>query len=152
MRQGWYIQYIDRDPVVLARQEALERTKKREMDDQQRHERHLDKLVREAKSTGEAEGAKPEFTGLARGEGDDEPVRFGLGVSAKKKPVMGAAGGPVPISAVFGEDDEDDVTRMLKAAPKPKEFKVPEFMQSLPPLDPPTSTHSAPKPASEVRC
>jgi DNA/RNA-binding protein KIN17 len=132
--QGWYIQYIDRDPIVLARQEALERSKKKELDDQQRHEKLLDKLVKQAKETGGGgPGDDHKFTGLERRDGDDEPVKFELSGFGKKRAVAGgASGGAVPISVAFGDDaDDDELKRVLATAPKPKEFKVPEFMQSL---------------------
>jgi DNA/RNA-binding protein KIN17 len=129
--QGWYIQYIDRDPIVLARQEALERSKKKELDDQQRHEKLLDRLVKQAKETGVAVDDQ-KFTGLERREGEDEPVKFELGGFGKKRAVTGgASAGPVPISVAFGASaDDDELKRVLATAPKPKEFKVPEFMQS----------------------
>lgn len=37
--KGWFIQYIDRDPRVLARQKELEKQKARERDDEERHAR-----------------------------------------------------------------------------------------------------------------
>ncbi len=61
--QGWYISYIDRDPEVLKRQEALEKMKKKELDDQERHNSLVDRLVKEAQEREKALGPAPEYTG-----------------------------------------------------------------------------------------
>ena len=37
--KGWFIQYIDRDPLVLKRQKELEKARMREQDDEERHAR-----------------------------------------------------------------------------------------------------------------
>ena len=60
--QGWYISYIDRDPAVIARQEALEKMKRKELDDQERHNKLMDKLVEEAREKGLP---PPEYTGAS---------------------------------------------------------------------------------------
>lgn len=62
-RQGWYISYIDRDPAVLARQEALERMKQKELEEQDRHNRMLDRLVEEAREKAATEAPAVEYTG-----------------------------------------------------------------------------------------
>ncbi len=58
--QGWYISYIDRDPAVLARQAALEKMRKKDLDDQERQNLLMDRLVGEAREKGVA---GPEYTG-----------------------------------------------------------------------------------------
>lgn len=35
--KGWFLEYIDRDPEVVRRQKELERAKKKEKDDDERH-------------------------------------------------------------------------------------------------------------------
>lgn len=39
--KGWFIQYIDRDPRVIARQKELERQKAKEKDDEERHAKYV---------------------------------------------------------------------------------------------------------------
>ena len=46
--------------------------------------------------------------------------------------VSAGAGGPVAAAVpVFGSLDDDDEDARLKAALKPKEFKIPEFMKGF---------------------
>jgi len=51
--QGWYIQYIDRDPRALARKEALEKMKRNELNAEDRRRRHIEKLVAKANAGGQ---------------------------------------------------------------------------------------------------
>uniref|UniRef100_A0A674F524 DNA/RNA-binding protein KIN17 n=1 Tax=Salmo trutta TaxID=8032 RepID=A0A674F524_SALTR len=44
--KGWYIQYIDRDPETIRRQEELERKKKQDLDDQERSAKFIEEQVR----------------------------------------------------------------------------------------------------------
>ena len=39
--KGWFIQYIDRDPLVLQRQKELEKQKAKEKDDEERQARFI---------------------------------------------------------------------------------------------------------------
>uniref|UniRef100_A0A3B3Z8H7 DNA/RNA-binding protein KIN17 n=1 Tax=Periophthalmus magnuspinnatus TaxID=409849 RepID=A0A3B3Z8H7_9GOBI len=44
--KGWYIQYIDRDPETIRRQEELARKKKHDLDDEERSARFIEEQVR----------------------------------------------------------------------------------------------------------
>lgn len=81
--KGWFIQYIDRDPMVLARQKELEKQKARERDDEERHARNIEEMVRKGleKTDGEV---KVEFTELKR-TNDDEKVAFKFSASSTEK-------------------------------------------------------------------
>uniref|UniRef100_A0A669D2D5 Kin17 DNA and RNA binding protein n=1 Tax=Oreochromis niloticus TaxID=8128 RepID=A0A669D2D5_ORENI len=68
--KGWYIQYIDRDPETIRRQEEQARKKKQELDDEERSARMIEEQVRkgrEGKDTDEA----PVYTELKR-ESEEE--------------------------------------------------------------------------------
>ncbi len=53
--KGWYVQYIDRDPETIRRQEELEKKKKQEMDDEERSAKFIEEQVRRGQ-----EGKEPE--------------------------------------------------------------------------------------------
>lgn len=44
--KGWYIQYIDRDPETIRRQEELEKKKKQDLDDEERSAKFIEEQVR----------------------------------------------------------------------------------------------------------
>jgi len=46
--RGWYVQYIDRDPLLLARQEAARKRAEAERMEEQRHMKRMDEIRREA--------------------------------------------------------------------------------------------------------
>lgn len=55
--KGWYVQYIDRDPETIRRQEELERKKKQDLDDQERGALFIEEQVRRGR-----EGKEPEVS------------------------------------------------------------------------------------------
>lgn len=91
--KGWYIQYIDRDPETIRRQEEQARKKKQELDDEERSARMIEEQVRkgrEGKDTDEA----PVYTELKR-ESEEEKVAFNLGACS-------SVAGPSKSSSVLG--------------------------------------------------
>lgn len=44
--KGWYVQYIDRDPETIRRQEEQARKKKHDLDDEERSARFIEEQVR----------------------------------------------------------------------------------------------------------
>ncbi|KAK0144712.1 DNA/RNA-binding protein KIN17 [Merluccius polli] len=68
--KGWYIQYIDRDPETIRRQEELERKKKQDLDDEERSAKFIEDQVRRGLGGREPEEA-PLFTELKR-ENEEE--------------------------------------------------------------------------------
>ncbi|XP_073475540.1 DNA/RNA-binding protein KIN17 [Aquarana catesbeiana] len=77
--KGWYIQYIDRDPETIKRQQELEKKKKQDLDDEERTAKFIEEQVRRGK--GEAEPETPVFTELNR-ESEEEKIAFNLGKAA----------------------------------------------------------------------
>lgn len=53
--KGWYIQYIDRDPETIRRQEEQARKKKHDLDDEERSARFIEEQVRRGCSGKEAD-------------------------------------------------------------------------------------------------
>ncbi|KAM9846027.1 DNA/RNA-binding protein KIN17 [Aulostomus maculatus] len=91
--KGWYIQYIDRDPETIRRQEELARKKKHELDDEERSARFIEEQVRRGRDTKEQDET-PVYTELKR-ESEEEKVAFNLGSSS-------SAAGPSTSSSVLG--------------------------------------------------
>ncbi|RXM29765.1 DNA/RNA-binding protein KIN17 [Acipenser ruthenus] len=73
--KGWYIQYIDRDPETIARQQELEKKKKQDLDDEERSAKFIEEQVRKGKEG--KEGETSFFTELKR-ENEEEKVAFSL--------------------------------------------------------------------------
>ncbi|KAI4895393.1 hypothetical protein NFI96_024122 [Prochilodus magdalenae] len=82
--KGWYVQYIDRDPETIRRQEELEKKKKQDLDDEERSARFIEEQVRRGREGKEPE-EEPLFTELKR-ENEDEKVAFNLGGSSSVGP------------------------------------------------------------------
>lgn len=53
--KGWYIQYIDRDPETIRRQEELARKKKHDLDDEERSAKFIEEQVRRGRDGKEIE-------------------------------------------------------------------------------------------------
>ncbi|KAK2892634.1 hypothetical protein QQF64_035610 [Cirrhinus molitorella] len=77
--KGWYVQYIDRDPETIRRQEELERKKKQDMDDEERSAKFIEEQVRRGREGKEPE-EEPVFTELKR-TNEDEKVAFNLDIA-----------------------------------------------------------------------
>lgn len=78
--KGWYIQYIDRDPETIRRQEEQARKKKQELDDEERSAKFIEEQVRRGLGGKDTEET-PVFTELKR-ENEEEKVAFNLGTSS----------------------------------------------------------------------
>ncbi|KAI9912039.1 hypothetical protein PsorP6_009512 [Peronosclerospora sorghi] len=102
--KGWYIQYIDRDPKAIARQQELEKKKKAELDHEERNRLFIERQLKIAK---EQEGAERvhQPTKLQRGENGE---KIKLSISSKKEGrkkecrTLGA-----PEASVFGSEVEE---------------------------------------------
>ncbi|XP_055509415.1 DNA/RNA-binding protein KIN17 isoform X3 [Leucoraja erinacea] len=97
--KGWYIQYIDRDPETICRQQELEKKKKQELDDEERNAKFIEELVRRGKEGKEEEA--PVFTELKR-ENEEEKVAFNLnkGQCASTPAPKSSSLGPNPLQAI----------------------------------------------------
>nr|AAI09450.1 KIN, antigenic determinant of recA protein homolog (mouse) [Danio rerio] len=78
--KGWYVQYIDRDPETIRRQEELERKKKQDLDDEERSAKFIEEQVRRGRE-GREPTEEPVFTELQR-KSEDEKVAFNLEIAA----------------------------------------------------------------------
>ncbi|CAL8385311.1 unnamed protein product [Gadus morhua 'NCC'] len=100
--KGWYIQYIDRDPETIRRQEELERKKKQDLDDEERGAKFIEEQVRRGKDGREPEEA-PTFTELKR-ENEEEKIAFNMASSSvagpsKPSSLLGASALKAPAGA-----------------------------------------------------
>lgn len=107
--QGWYIQYIDRDPRAIARQEELEKKKKADLDHEERNrafiERQL-KLAREA-TGGEGEDSEESQrpTKLQRTD-DGEKIQMALSMGKSAKESSGKTlASRASVFESFGQDE-----------------------------------------------
>lgn len=62
--KGWYIQYVDRDPETIRRQEELARKKKHDLDDEERSARFIEEQVRRGRDGKEPEVSRRGGTGV----------------------------------------------------------------------------------------
>ncbi|XP_030006739.1 DNA/RNA-binding protein KIN17 [Sphaeramia orbicularis] len=92
--KGWYIQYIDRDPETIRRQEEQARKKKQDLDDEERSARFIEEQVRRGRGGKELDET-PVYTELKR-ETEEEKVAFNLGASS-------SVAGPSRSSSVIGK-------------------------------------------------
>ncbi|KAI3366595.1 hypothetical protein L3Q82_009282 [Scortum barcoo] len=91
--KGWYVQYIDRDPETIRRQEELARKKKQDLDDEERSAKFIEEQVRRGRG-GKEEDETPVYTELKR-ENEEEKIAFNLGASS-------SVAGPSQSSSVLG--------------------------------------------------
>ncbi|CAG5927325.1 unnamed protein product [Menidia menidia] len=91
--KGWYVQYIDRDPETIRRQEEQARKKKQELDDEERSAKFIEEQVRRGRDHKETE-ENPVYTELKR-ENEEEKVTFNLSVGS-------AVAGPSKSSSALG--------------------------------------------------
>ncbi|GMF66204.1 unnamed protein product [Phytophthora lilii] len=104
--KGWHIQYIDRDPRAIARQEELEKKKKAELDHEERNRRFIEKQL---KIASEKEGADSQQrpTKLQRGE-NGEKIKIALGGKkelGKKESAVAKTAAFGEVASVFGGED-----------------------------------------------
>ncbi|XP_041340442.1 DNA/RNA-binding protein KIN17-like [Pyrgilauda ruficollis] len=77
--KGWYIQYIDRDPETIRRQQEQERKRKQDLDDEEKTAKFIEQQVRRGLERKELE--MPVYTELNR-ENEEEKVTFKLNKGA----------------------------------------------------------------------
>ena len=132
--RGWYVTYIERDPALLARQEAHRRRVESERAEEEKAAKRMEKQrVEAAKAVALAGGTVEvaEASKMERSE-DDKPVALTIGGASggsgaangtagsgtgggldglagkKRKKSSSASGDAKKVKAVFGGDDEDD--------------------------------------------
>ncbi|CAM9726291.1 unnamed protein product, partial [Hapterophycus canaliculatus] len=102
--KGWYIQWVDRDPRLLAMQEAAARREKADLDDEEKQARAIEKQIQAAKARdegrGHSAGAAAGPTELRREEGQST-LRIGLNARATTF-VLGGGGSGSDLTAAAG--------------------------------------------------
>uniref|UniRef100_A0A665UXP9 DNA/RNA-binding protein KIN17 n=1 Tax=Echeneis naucrates TaxID=173247 RepID=A0A665UXP9_ECHNA len=73
--KGWYIQYIDRDPETIRRQEEQARKMKQELDDEERSAKFIEEQVRRGRTTKDTEET-PVYTELKRENEEEKGLDF----------------------------------------------------------------------------
>uniref|UniRef100_A0A3B4USF4 DNA/RNA-binding protein KIN17 n=1 Tax=Seriola dumerili TaxID=41447 RepID=A0A3B4USF4_SERDU len=73
--KGWYVQYIDRDPETIRRQEEQARKKKQELDDEERSARFIEEQVRRGRDSKETDET-PVYTELKRENEEEKGLDF----------------------------------------------------------------------------
>lgn len=101
--KGWFVMYIDRDPETLARMEARAKRERDALDSEEKHQRDIQRQVKQARLTGELDDELAQPTELQRAH-DAERIRIG-GLGAALASTGKAKLAVVP--SVFGEDEPD---------------------------------------------
>eukprot|EP01137_Pigoraptor_chileana_P025141 Opistho-2@94169 len=125
--KGWFIAYIDRDPVLLARQEALEKREKAELDEEERAQRHIEKQIRlaaerttqdksdaEVKELVKDEDTKITIAMAANASGDSDRTTVGkeaVKLTLGANPLTALASRAVEESKAKGKGDDDSRKR-----------------------------------------
>ncbi|KAG9280461.1 DNA/RNA-binding protein KIN17 [Astyanax mexicanus] len=128
--KGWYIQYIDRDPETIRRQEELEKKKKQDLDDEERSAKFIEEQVRRGREGKEPE-EEPVFTELKR-ESEEEKVAFNLGGSSSSslgpsKPSSSL--GPSALKAAAASVKRKDPSHSSDSKDKKKKSALDEIME-----------------------
>ena len=74
--KGWFIQYIDRDPEAIRKQEAAHRKEKMDLDDEEKAARFIQKQIE--RMSAQTKDNSVQYTELQR-QNEDEKVTFSLG-------------------------------------------------------------------------
>jgi DNA/RNA-binding protein KIN17 len=113
--KGWHIQYIDRDPQALARQEELKKKHQAEMDHEERNRRFIQAQVKEAHATFRDEYDFDEHE--QKEWKSDEKVSISLDVKPKITKLKTDVGLKRTAVDVFGKYEEQ-ATKVLKSVAK----------------------------------
>ncbi|KAG9489886.1 hypothetical protein GDO78_005680 [Eleutherodactylus coqui] len=129
--KGWYIQYIDRDPETIKRQQELEKKKKQDLDDEERTAKFIEEQVKRGKN--EKEEETPLYTEFSR-ENEEAKVVFSLGKGAStsgpssSKPSSSVASNVLKSAAVSGTVKRKDPTPS-QVKEKKKKSALDEIME-----------------------
>ena len=107
--KGWFLQYIDRNPEALKRQESVKKKQKMDLDDEEKISKFIEKQIEKAGST-DTEKTAAEFTELQR-QDDEEKLVLNLAVKKEtitKKPSFTLAGNPLRTAKGSRSDDKTE--------------------------------------------
>jgi len=108
--KGWFIQYVDRDPETIRRQDALQKKEKMDLDDEERRARFIQQQIE--RSSKDLDAENPTYTEIQR-QTEDEKVEFRLPIAPVAKKVMSA---PIPSSAFHSNPATSDTARKKSEA------------------------------------
>jgi DNA/RNA-binding protein KIN17 len=111
--KGWYIQWIDRDPALLARQEAADRKRKSDLDDDERQQRVLQAQVQAAHALAAASGDSAAAAAAIPSELVRDAGAAGISLAVPLSSRGGGSGSAKrartsALSAAFSDDDSDE--------------------------------------------
>ncbi|XP_039617252.1 DNA/RNA-binding protein KIN17 [Polypterus senegalus] len=128
--KGWYIQYIDRDPETIRRQEELEKRKKQDLDDEERSAKFIEEQVRRGKEKKDED--VPVFTELKRSN-EEEKVAFMLNMgpstsaSLSSKSSLNLGSSALQTIAVTGK--RKDLGHNMESKEKKKKSALDEIIE-----------------------
>ncbi|XP_030071814.1 DNA/RNA-binding protein KIN17 [Microcaecilia unicolor] len=129
--KGWYIQYIDRDPETIRRQQELEKKKKQDLDDEERTAKFIEEQVKRGMEAAEQDA--PVYTELTR-ESEEEKVVFNLSkgastsAGASKPSALGNNALKAAVSSASGKRKESS-HGTTQAKEKKKKCALDEIME-----------------------
>ncbi len=95
--KGWFIQWIERDPKLLAKQAQLELRQSCELDEEERVKQAIEAQIEASRGLGDDEDDALGASELQKDD-NDAPLTLSLSVTSSKR--------KVPPTSVFGEDEE----------------------------------------------
>lgn len=101
--KGWYIQYVDRDPVLLAKQQEFEARQKEELEEEERMNKLLNHQIKQAKL--ESTLQSDDEINTAESEEMAAPVKISLTSNLKSDDSKLSKR---TMKSVFGDDDEEE--------------------------------------------
>eukprot|EP00026_Physarum_polycephalum_P007578 Phypoly_transcript_07641.p1 GENE.Phypoly_transcript_07641~~Phypoly_transcript_07641.p1 ORF type:complete len:488 (+),score=128.10 Phypoly_transcript_07641:62-1465(+) len=149
--KGWYIAYINRDPEVIARQEAVQKKERMDVDDEERNRIMIEKRLLELAKMGiepgnddqideeGTEDTEPEFDP----EKPHEPVKFSLRTGIKLEPETPT---PSETPSTTQPSTPSSDTPSVKQEPEEGDEATREIAPSTP--SPPTPSSSSTTPSS----
>ncbi|MGH0139488.1 UNVERIFIED_CONTAM: hypothetical protein FKN15_035765 [Acipenser sinensis] len=130
--KGSYMQYIDRDPETIARQQELEKKKKQDLDDEERSAKFIEEQVRKGKEG--KEGETSFFTELKR-ENEEEKVAFSLNkgpsTSAATSAKSSTSLGPSALQAATASVKRKEASHSSESKEKKKKSALDEIIENI---------------------
>ncbi len=96
--KGWYIQYVDRDPVLLAKQQEFESRQREELEEEERITKLLKYQIKHANIGENSDSEESRSSSIAI------PVKISLGAGPKSEEGKSYKR---PIKSVFGQDEDE---------------------------------------------
>ncbi|KAM4677635.1 DNA/RNA-binding protein KIN17 [Discoglossus pictus] len=130
--KGWYVQYVDRDPETIRRQQELEKKKKQDLDDEERTAKFIEEQVK--RGMGAAEPNTSVYTELSR-ESEEEKVAFNLGKgpstsgATSSKPSSLASNALKAVGAAGSVKRKDPAPSTSQTKEKKKKSALDEIME-----------------------